>query len=169
MNTESPGQENVKHRSKAYFILAAVFLILMALVWSVDSSLVFIFLGVASFFLFLGFYNNPGTHDINSTNKKSYQHEKRRFGDGVFPKETFKNFFGRKKTTPYGDSSMPIPGRKIRMIVMIIFFIMIFKAILSSMLDSGGRSYDAVSYYSTAEQQYLTQAYDSAYVNYKRA
>ena len=56
-DTSSSSKDPLK--SKAYFIIGYIFLMAMALAWSVDTSLVYIFFGIAVFFLFLGFYSRP--------------------------------------------------------------------------------------------------------------
>ena len=62
METENqPDNGTTKGKSRVYFTLGGVFLIAMALFWSVDASLVYIFLGIASFFRFLGFFINGVT------------------------------------------------------------------------------------------------------------
>lgn len=171
MKTETSGDGRIKNRSKNYFIVAAIFFLLMALVWSLDASLVYIFLGVACFFLFLGFFHRPSTKNYNHSYQKSYQQEKRNFGGGPSFEDTLKTFFGNKTFQAPGSTagSQSIQGRKIILVVILFIFLMTLIPIIVSIFSSDSGSYDGLGYYATAEQQYLSQEYDSAYVNYRRA
>src|SRR5688572_14625709 len=65
-----PGPDDKQQGSKssAYLVIAAVLLLTMALLWSVDASLVYITLGAAIFFIFLALWHRPKT----SANRHQY-------------------------------------------------------------------------------------------------
>lgn len=171
MKTETSGDGTVKNKSKTYFIIAAIFFLLMALVWSLDASLVYIFLGAACFFLFLGFFNRPSIKESNHSYQRSYQQEKRNFGGGPSLEDTLKTFFKGKTFQSSGSTaaSPAVQGRKIILVVILFIFLLTLIPIVVAIFSSDSGSYDAFSYYATAEQQYLSQEYDSAYLNYRRA
>jgi len=163
--------DNSKRKVRLYFIIAFIFFVAMALFWSVDISIVYIFLGAGSFFLFLGFYNNPIRKDDSGQFKKSYHQEKKDFETELSMADILEKIFQRKKFDLAADpiSNVQVPGRKFAIVIAVFFFIIFFTTILVSIFSSDSESYDAMSFYSKAEQHYLSQEYDSAYINYRRA
>lgn len=78
MNTGQP-KKSATTRSRLFFIIGVISLVLMALLWSLDAFFVYILLGAATFFLFLGYLKTPGTQ----TRPKAYtatQQSKRAVG-----------------------------------------------------------------------------------------
>jgi len=160
---------SMKKKSKAYFSIAIVLLVIMALSWSVDTSLVYIFLGAASFFLFLGFYNGP-FDGVSGSFMRSNQYAK---GDGEFntsSKEFLKNILGLTFDSAQGRhlKTSDTLRKWIRLAGFSVFSILLITLIVN-MLTSGDQSHDAVGYYQAAEQNYFAGEYDSAYANYRRA
>jgi len=166
-----PNIDSGKKKARTYFAMAFIFLVAMALFWSVDASFVYIFLGAACFFLFLAFYSNPPKRDSAQSDKKSYQQEKKDFVTKSTFIDDLKSILQRKKIefSSGRGTTMPAPGRKFIAVVAISFFVIFMISILVAIFNSGSGSYDAVSYYAAAEQHYLAQEYDSAYINYRRA
>lgn len=60
------------------------------------------------------------------------------------------------------------PGRRVLAAVVLSFFVIFLIPFLATIFSSG-RPDDALRYHAAAEQFYLSQEYDSAYLNYKRA
>jgi Tfp pilus assembly protein PilF len=170
METENQPDSSGKNKSRTYFTLAFVFLVAMALSWSVDASLIYIFLGVACFFLFLGFYSTPRP-------SKPHQREERRFQSTGSQKpeteipltETFRNFFQRTniKFPPRGSGG-PINAPKLVKFFGIGFFLIFIIPIIISIFR-GENGSGADDYFSAGEQFYFSQQYDSAYISYRRA
>jgi tetratricopeptide (TPR) repeat protein len=171
MKTEIPGEKSFKTRSKNYFVLAAVFFLLMALAWSVDKSLVYIFLGFASFFLFLGFFNMPSAQSAQTFRRSASDGPGRDLGKGFGIADALRTIFQQKNTFSTANTSVPQAAQVRKIVLIAIAFISVIALVpvLVVSFNSGGGTYDAGNYYSIAEQQYLSQAYDSAYVNYRRA
>ncbi|HKZ36850.1 MAG TPA: hypothetical protein VJ184_04305, partial [Chryseolinea sp.] len=75
---QQPEIKNQRRKSKTYFIIGYIFLLIMALLWSVDSSLISIFFGAGVFFIFLGFHNRPpkklSHHHFNYRTQSAKQH-----------------------------------------------------------------------------------------------
>lgn len=169
MATKDSHTGSMKKKSKTYFSIAIVLLVSMALAWSVDASLVYIFLGAASFFLFLGFYNLP-FEDASGSFMKPKPYAK---GDGEFkssPEEFLKKILGLTFDSVHGQrlKTSDALRKRIRLAGFFVFSILLISLIVN-MLTSGGQSHDAVRYYQTAEQNYFSGEYDSAYANYRRA
>lgn len=172
METERPlNTDSAKKKARICFVMASIFLVAMALFWSVDASIVYISLGAACFFLFLGFYSNPAKKDTSGSYKKSYSQKKKDFEAKPSVTDSFKNIIQWKKFefSSGGGFSIQGPGRKFVAVIAISFFVIFMTSILVTIFSSGSGSYDALSYYSAAEQHYLSQEYDSAYINYKKA
>lgn len=155
----------MKRKPEIYFVIAYVFLALMALFWSVDSSLVFIFLGLACFFLFLGFYNRAAT-------VKPRGYASRDTGPTItatFP-EFLRNLFKTKSREARGGTSSTPAGlpKLIRFVVFSVFSIFLFVVVVN-IITSDGDGYDATGYFEMAEQNFNMEEYDSAYLNYRRA
>ena len=172
METEHPSNtDSAKKKAKIYFTIASIFLIAMALLWSVDDSIVYILLGATCFFLFLGFYINPAEKNTSGSYKKSFRQEKKDIEAEPTIADSFKNILQWKKFEFSSGSGFTIqePGRKFITAIAISVFVIFMISILVTIFGSGGGSYDALSYYAAAEQHFLDQEYDSAYINYKMA
>lgn len=167
----SPRPDNSKRKVRLYFTIAFIFFVAMALFWSVDISVVYIFLGAGSFFLFLGFYNNTIKKSDSGQFKKSYQQEKKDFEAELSLADVLGKIFQRKKPDLTADPKLnvQVPGRKFAVVIALSFFIIFITTVLVAIFSSDSESYDAMSFYSKAEQHYLSQEYDSASVNYRRA
>ena len=159
-------------KSKAYFIIGYIFLMAMALAWSVDPSIVYICIGIAVFFLFLGFYSRPKPkifQDFKSTRPHSS-------GPSTTLADTIAKIFqtphpGSKHTAkPFTRPSTPEDNRRLVSFVIAGVFIMFFVFFIGSVFFSSSDSgYDSVLYFQTAEQNFWNENYDSAYLNYRKA
>jgi len=156
----------MKKKPETYFVIAYVFLVLMALFWSIDSSLVFVFLGLACFFLFLGFYNRPATvrprgYARPDTGKPTMT--------TTLP-ELLRNLFEIKPREVRGGKSPTPTGlpKLIRFVAFSVFSIFLFVVVVN-IITSGGEGHDATGYFEMAEQNFNMEEYDSAYLNYRKA
>jgi Tfp pilus assembly protein PilF len=160
-------------KSKVYFIIGYIFLMAMALAWSVDPSIVYIFFGIAVFFLFLGFYSRPSRKNFQDPFKSTSNK-----GDAPSAKlpDIFAAIFHQART---GSSSKPktftrhsTPEDNRRLVsfvigaVFLLFFIFFIGSVFFSSSDSAD---DSVLYFQTAEENFWNQNYDSAYLNYRKA
>jgi len=161
-------------KSTAYFILGYIFLMAAALGWSVDTSIVYICIGIAVFFLFLGFYSHPKTKNFQEAFKST-----RTQSSGT--STTFADAFAKIFQTPHGGTkhsakpftrpSTPEDNRRLVSFVIAGIFVMFFLFFIGSIIFSSSDDWDddSVAYFQTAEEFYLNGNYDSAYVNYRRA
>jgi len=159
-------------KSKTYFIIGYVFLLAMALFWSVDSSIVLILFSIAFYFLFLGFYTRPS----NQKKYDPYKTTSTRSGDpSTTFADTLKNILQKKPAAPkYSSrtSATATPEVQRRIVLLFVFgvFVVFFIFFIGSVFFNSSDGIDAdVYYFDEAEQQYWSGNYDSAYINYRRA
>jgi Tfp pilus assembly protein PilF len=158
MNAGQPQQDKPVNRSRIYLIVAWVLLVGMALMWSLDSSIVYILLGLAIFFLFLYFRNKPWASP--QTTFKSRTAEPRSETDHAF--ENLKNIFANRQSRTRSGTSVQDPKKFMLGILIFIgsvFFVIIFSVIFS---ESESGSGEAMYYYQTGEQFRGSGQYDSA-------
>ena len=167
----SDGNKTLK--SKIYFIVGYVFLVAMALSWSVDNSLVYIFFGIAVYFLFLGFYSRPQEKKFQDPFKSARGQSQ---GSATTFSDSFTNIFRKQQpgTKPsakaFSTPSSPEANRRLVGFVITGIFIIFFIFFIGSIFfDSSGGWDDSVLYFQTAEQNFWNGNYDSAYVNYRNA
>jgi tetratricopeptide (TPR) repeat protein len=166
---DSSNHDAAGKKSRTYFLIAFVFLFAMALFWSVDSSIVYIFLGLASFFLFLAFYARPTS--VGKSDPRSYrsqgQIEYSRATQSV--EDKIKQIFQRTLSSTRAYETDPMAkGRKIALAVGAAFFVLFAIPFVAALFGSGGSS-DSMSYYIAGQQHFEEQKYDSAYIEYKQA
>lgn len=172
MNVEevdSSKRDSAGKKSRIYYLIGYAFLVAMALFWSVDSAIVYIFLGIACFFLFLGFNARPRPVE------KKYSRSYRTQGQREYPGSTesvedkIKQFFQRKaSSTTTQPADAMANGRKIALAIAISFFVLFTIPFVVALFGSGGSS-DSIAYFMAAQQHFDKQQYDSAYIEYKRA
>ena len=145
----------------------------MALAWSVDTSLVYIFFGIAVFFLFLGFYSRPG--------RKNFQGPFRSTGNqSGGTSTTFSGIFANIFQHPHQGSgpshksftrpSTPEDNRRLVSFVIAGVFIMFFIFFIGSVFFSSPDEQDeSVVFFQTAEDDYANGNYEAAYLNYRQA
>ncbi|HEX6224388.1 MAG TPA: tetratricopeptide repeat protein [Chryseolinea sp.] len=171
-NKTTPNAGNSSLKSKIYFILGYCFLMAMALSWSIDDSIVYIFFGVAFYFLFMGFYSMPFRKNFQGPFESS-----NRTGPGASPLwDAFAKAFQRPGSAskaaqkPFTKTPAPEVHRKVVGLVVggifVTFFIFFFGSIFSG---SSPEWDDSVISFQEAEQNFWSGNYDSAYVNYRQA
>ena len=161
-----------KDRSIRYFGIGAMFFFAMALVWSVDTSLIYIFLGEGAYFIFLGFYNKPsGVRPNRAEEPRSYQQSRTTSysSEPTLVTEIKKLFRQRTSTQGTAQPTTVQANRKTIKIFLAIFIGVFMIPILFSIFGSGSDAADAAGYLAIADQQYANQQYDSAYLNYRSA
>ncbi|HEY8935657.1 MAG TPA: hypothetical protein VIM65_10575, partial [Cyclobacteriaceae bacterium] len=67
-----------KSRAKRYFIFAYAFLLVLALSWSIDGAFVYLFLGAACFFIYLGIRDYKPAVTNDHYREASNQRQQRR-------------------------------------------------------------------------------------------
>jgi tetratricopeptide (TPR) repeat protein len=159
-------------KSRAYLVIAALLLLTMALVWSLDASIVYITLGGAIFFIFLAIWNRPR---VSSTTKQYATHERVRRPGESLPFDNLKDLFFKKKPAhqqqqqAHQPSQTPQNKRTAKAAYFFIFFVftLIFSAAV--FLDSESYSEEAIAYFDRAEQFRWSGEYDSAERYYQLA
>ncbi len=158
-------------RSATYFRIGFFFLVMMAFLWSVDTSIGYILLGVASFLFFLGFYLKPPDTKSAVNNEKSFDQQNEWFSFSKFFEGIRSNVLQSGKTYGTSGNRFVLSGavRKVYTGVTIFFLLTIIAPIVISIYGEEGRPSNAVEYFTTAGQWHQLQGYDSAYVYYRRA
>lgn len=172
--TDSSKGDSSQKKSRTYFLLGYAFFVAMALSWSIDSSIVFIFFGIGSFLMFLGFYSRPATIG-GRTKEREYSRSYRPQGQREYTGNTesfedkVKQFFERKSSSPAGQQNDALAkGRKIALAIGIAFFVLFFIPIVVSLFGSNDTA-EADFYYSQGQSYLSLEQYDSAYIAYKQA
>lgn len=175
----SPENKNQSRKSTVFYSIGIILLFAMALLWSLDTSLVYILFGLASFFLFLGFHSRPvipkqeGAYNRTYSSAKESPSSNTAGNENIF--DLLSQFFKKKqsdrKPSAGGFSGVSGPEgiKRVALVVIISIFIFIFVLVISLLTDSDSNSYDEMTYYQTAEQNYWAGNYDSAYTNYRKA
>ncbi|SHH93286.1 Tetratricopeptide repeat-containing protein [Chryseolinea serpens] len=158
----SPGPQPTKAR--LYFLLGCTGLFFMALLWSVDRSVVAILLGFAAICFLLAFNSRPAS----TPRRQGPVFQKQR---DYTPATFLSVLFGRLLKGQQTNYPPPNPRRRSAAVV-IIFVVFVFTIILvvtlSSLFSDDG-SLEAYGYFQTADNHYYNQQYDSARMNYRRA
>jgi tetratricopeptide (TPR) repeat protein len=168
-----PNSDDVRQRKKVtgYFILGYIFLLAMALSWSVDDSIVSIFFGIALFFIFLGFYSRPK----RNTSQQSFRTPEGTRSRLATFENPFENIFRKHQTTTTSASrtsnnpSTPEANRRVATLVVFAVFAIFILFFIGSIFSSEGEWDESTSYFQTAQGQYWEGNYDSALINYRKA
>ena len=165
MNTASPDEKQRNKGPGIYFALAAICLLAMALVWALDTSIIYILFGAAVFFLFLGFWNRP-RQSADRVKYSSFHrpHEKKKNPPPDL-QEILSSFFSKRKTfSQPGAQQSPqqAAGRFVTIIGMFIFFIFVITIMAVIFGDDTTTTTDALDAYQRAEQFRGNGEYDSA-------
>lgn len=169
---KGPNAPDGLKRSKAYFVTGYIFLLAMALFWSVDPSIRYILFGISAFFLFLGFHTRP--RSVNFVRDFSTPRTEKT-PEGSFPlfgelKYQFRKQPARPKPSEQKFENLSAAGRRHLVgLVFVAFFVVVTLFVVGSLFSSGSDYDQATFYYETGEQNYLNQEYDSAFINYRRA
>jgi tetratricopeptide (TPR) repeat protein len=175
-------EENRARKSKIYFAIAGAFLLLMGLVWSLDSFFVYITLGSSIFFFFLAFRNRrvapveqrryydrprPQTNPNPQTQPGPAQPNSSSQTSSAF------NALWEALKQNASKQSGPAPSNqsKATVIVTLGFIFFVFTIIIVSVIfsDSTSIDYGADYYYQTGENFLWEHQYDSAKIYYRRA
>ena len=160
--TPTPEGKKPGAKSRTYFLVAVILLIMMSILWGLDSSFVYITLGAAVFFIFLALWNRPripqrvGHSPTASSKRKSPD-----FFDAG------KEIGAQKKVQP----AAPFQSNEKKVTMIAYFFIFfVFTLIFSAVvfLDTS-YSEEAIAYFNTAEQFRYSGEYDSAERYYELA
>jgi tetratricopeptide (TPR) repeat protein len=179
-----PTAEKTGARSTVYFITGVVFLFLMALLSSLDASFVYIFLGAAVFFFFMGFRNRV---PIQTKGQRFSDRVRQTYRSPSAPQETpssdtddftelLRQAQRRSQAATPSSTAQNAAGKKVVLAVIVfissIFFIIILSvAFLSPENDEGSTEISTTEYvddFTRAEDFYRNGQFDSAYINYKR-
>lgn len=149
----APPQKEKKSRSNFYFGIASGLLFLMALVWSIDASFVYILTGAILVFGLLGFQ----TSERIATPKAAPYH--------------FSDTFQQTKQSTENDYKPRHTGRVAKPLIIaisVVFFLSMAIFIIVIALNDDG-DYDSEFQYEQAEIFYNQRQYDSAAIFYRRA
>ncbi|HEY5744536.1 MAG TPA: tetratricopeptide repeat protein [Chryseolinea sp.] len=158
----SPGPQ--PNKARIYFLLGCTGLFIMALLWSVDRSLVAISLGVAAVCFLLAFNSRP----TSTPRREGPVFQKQR---DYTPATFLSVLFGRLLKGQQATHQPANPQRRsaaVAIIFVVFVFTIILVVTLSSLFSDDG-SMEAYGYFQTADNQYYNQQYDSARMNYRRA
>jgi len=153
-------------KARAFFLLGWICLFVMALMWSVDGSLVAMAMGAAVVCFLLGFTSRPGAAAQPRRERPGYS-KPNDYTPGTFLSVLFGRLRQGQQTTRPID-----PQRQKRGAVVMMFAVFVFTIILVVVLSSLFSDDDAsmgYGYFQLAETQYYNQQYDSARINYRRA
>jgi Tfp pilus assembly protein PilF len=168
MNTGNQTPPGGSNSSRVYFIAAICSLMLMALLWSLDSFFVYILLGTGAWFLFLGFWKNPHAASGNNTFRSDYR--KTNPSPDLFS-GMLRNS-GKKSASQQQSSSTPtsFSGKAVLPYV-IFFFASFFFMIVVPLLFSENSiaPQDLEGYFQKGEQFRWAEQYDSADYYYQLA
>jgi tetratricopeptide (TPR) repeat protein len=146
--------------SRICFIAGCVVLFFMALFWSVDKSLISIFVGVSVFFFFLSYFTKP----------QIAQPDDRYQQPPPINEESLFTLFQKMFVKNGGPSSQPVRNtdQRVKAITMTIFIfgMVIFFIVMVGLISSGSDSYS--DNFVQAEQFRLDSKYDSAKIYYHR-
>lgn len=168
MNPAAPETQDRLKRSKRCFTIAVLLLVVMALLWSVDNSFVYISLGGAVFFFFLGFWNKPRTNakENSGFRQKSYKSSYQKTYSSQSPSQRSVDLYSKVRN--FFSSQTSSPARKARLISTVISLVTfgIFFIIVVSIIF-GENTYYTEDNLQKAEQFRWDGQYDSA-INYYR-
>jgi cytochrome c-type biogenesis protein CcmH/NrfG len=169
------GNSKQSGSSRIYLILGVISLFLMALLWSLDPSFVYIFLGLGAFFLFMGFYTRPRQQNPSQSYQRPHSSPYENEKGSAKLSDLLSNLFGKKSPTqrppnnPFTKSPKTVIRSRLPVLVMITAFVLFAVIFISLIVGSDDETYDAIGYYQTGEQNYRAGNYDSAYINYRKA
>jgi tetratricopeptide (TPR) repeat protein len=169
----NPNTNSNSAKSKTYFIIGYVFLMAMALAWSVDAAIVYIFFGIGAYFLFLGIYSRPTRKNFQEAFRSTGTQSR---GSSSAFSDIIANIFqtSRPAAKPtakiFARPRTPEENRRFVGFVITGVFIMFFFFFIGSVFFSSSEGWDdSVVSFQTAEEYYVNGNYDSAYIHYRRA
>ena len=171
METGESSGAKPKTKLSTYLWLGVLFLFLLDLTSSIDSSFVYFFLGLSAFMFFMAFREWFTGRSINFGN---YKREEPRESDRTQAHPPENPFNQRQQRTQQPQqapvaSASKATARKILFIFLGIFAILFTLPIVISILSSDDYDQDAAFYYQSADQYFYSGQYDSARISYRRA
>lgn len=137
-------------RRLPYLLFAFASFAVMALVWSLEDTLVYLFAGLGAWFVFLYYWNRPRAPKV-SVRKNEPKSDQ-------FADEILKDLFRDEK-----PSSSDAQNRTVFAIVSIVFFcVLLILGLFFSFEDGASESNSEATPYDVAEQFRLAGQYDSA-------
>jgi tetratricopeptide (TPR) repeat protein len=161
MNTNKAGNSPKKIvNPKFYFIAALSSLGAMGLFWSLDDSLIYIFLGTTVYFFFLVYWNRE---------RDSWQQEKTYKGGRA--NNFWKGIFNKKSHSPYRPEAQSRTQGDSKIIVGVVLFVFFsfFIIVIAVLVFSEDDVTDETPYYDVAENYRYGAQYDSAILFYRKA
>jgi tetratricopeptide (TPR) repeat protein len=169
MNTGKHSSPESKNLSRIFYAIAVSFLVLMALLWSLDSSIVLILMGGAVFFLFLG-YLKRSKLPVDPNNRKIPYSQR---GPSPQPSSSFSDLlkeFSKKKPHQQPRTNTSFSGKRVLPYVIFFFASFFFMIVLPLLFSEENTTPgDASGFYQRAEQFRDTEQYDSADHYYQKA
>ena len=167
MPTSTGKDPDHSKKSKVFFVAGFSFLMLMAFLSSIDRSIVYILLGISSFFFFLGFYTANKSKPYSQRPRETFNG--RQSGAWSFT-EIITSIINqmRARSGRSGSPATKLPKIVLWAVLMFIF-LFVFVPILTALFSSDGTSMDTTDYNRIGEQYYVEQSYDSSMFYYRQA
>lgn len=168
MNPADPEIQDQFKSYKLYFTIAVLLLVVMALLWSLDDSFVYISLGGAVFFFFLGFWNKPRTNaNVNTgSRQKSYQSSNQKSYRSQSSSERSGDLYTLLRSFFFSQTSSPAKKTRLISTVISLFTFGIFFIIIVSIIFADD-TYSTEDNFQKAEQFRWDGQYDSAIYYYR--
>jgi tetratricopeptide (TPR) repeat protein len=166
MNAGQPQNPGTSNSSRIYFTIGICLLAMMALLWSLDASFVYIQLGAAVFFLFLGYWKRPrpavGLYKTRQDTRRQVQGSS--FSD-LFKVQSKKRFTSQQSQ----NHRNLIRNQVLPYVIFFVasFLLMIVLPLLFS--EDSMIPEDTSGFYQKAEQFKWSNQYDSADYYYRKA
>jgi tetratricopeptide (TPR) repeat protein len=160
----NPAHSISKRKAKLYISLSVFFLFLLALLWSVDASLIYLFTGACIFFLYKGLatvglrWRNDNTF-ARSSNESNRDADLAHELNTIFKEQSHAEF-----TETQQRPNKPHQGALVIASVIFLFILVVFIGIFS-----GGDSDADEAFVQQADIFYNTGNYDSAQLYYRKA
>jgi tetratricopeptide (TPR) repeat protein len=158
VNTTQDSSESKSFKQKVYRILAITSLVLMALLWSLDSFFIYCFLGSAIYFVFLFYWNRP----VENPDPRQG------FSKGAYSE--FEKTFSSRERSASSAQTLSSPGRKVAVIMsMAVFgFSIFFITVVVILFSDGDSSEDSFFWYQRASDFARSGTNDSAKFYYRK-
>jgi tetratricopeptide (TPR) repeat protein len=159
-----------KNLSRIYFIVGICFLIVMALLWSLDSSIGFILMGGAVFFIFLGYLKRSKPVTNKNSSKASYEKQRPDQQQASSFSDLLKEFSKKNPPQQSQRTNTSFSGKGVLPYVIFFFASFFFMIVLPLLFaDEDISPEDASGFYERAEQFRSAEQYDSADYYYQKA
>ena len=166
-----PNQHHKRRQSRIFFALGYGFLFAMALLSSVDSSIVYILLGAATFCIFLGFYHRPSiprAQGWSSAQRPQDQSRSRTVPATGILMQLINMVRQRQSRTSTPGTASGKPRKSVLAFIPVVVIIFMIGVVIS-MITSGNDNGDASNYFYMAQTQSDIGQYDSAQLYFRKA